>query len=183
MQQLATFAATTRFRGSVKKDGQTRSRPWSRIQQQRDAAQRDYKQTHFGIRTMSRMGLLFRASTNEFKMIEDGPKSSIKQKKSEERLRQKQQLDSDQLLKPADIKRMARIPYTTVIKWITTGHPRAGILPSIDLAETGKRHSYRIRPQDWEAFQEKLRSPARKRRQISSPPPCPRSKSEGRFKY
>ena len=93
------------------------------------------------------------------------------------------QLGPDQFLKLAEIKRIARVPYKTVTKWITVGHARAGILPSIDLAETGKRHSYRIRPEDWELFQQKLRSPAQTRRQPSTPPPRPRDKSKGRFDY
>ncbi len=48
-----------------------------------------------------------------------------------------------QFLKPMDIKRLARVPYTTVIRWLTVGHPRAGILPSIDLAEAIRRANRR----------------------------------------
>ena len=46
----------------------------------------------------------------------------------------------------------------TILRWLTLGHPRAGVLASIDLAEDGKRHSYRIRVEDWEAFQQRLRT-------------------------
>jgi hypothetical protein len=102
---------------------------------------------------------------------------------SKAKLPNSRQLGPDQFLKLAEIKRIARVPYKTVTKWITVGHARAGILPSIDLAETGKRHSYRIRPEDWELFQQKLRSPAQTRRQPSTPPPRPRDKSKGRFDY
>ena len=63
------------------------------------------------------------------------------------------------LMKPSDIRREARVPYLTVLKWLTVGHPRAGMLPSIDLAETRKRHSYRIRREDWVAFQARLQTP------------------------
>src|SRR3954471_6501709 len=76
------------------------------------------------------------------------------------------------LLKPMDIKTLARAPYATVIGWLTTGHPRAGILPSIDLAETGKRHSYRVKVEDWEAFLAKLRTVPRERLR-SRPQPRP----------
>ena len=62
------------------------------------------------------------------------------------------------LLKPIDVKKMARVPYMTILRWLTLGHPRAGVLASIDLAEHGKRHSYRIRVEDWEAFQQRLRT-------------------------
>jgi hypothetical protein len=90
-----------------------------------------------------------------------------------------------ELLKPIDIKRSARVPYSTVIKWLTVGHPRAGVLPSIDLAETGKRHSYRIRLADWLEFQAKLTTQPRERRQ-AEPPPRPRrrgSSKKGIFRY
>ena len=45
-------------------------------------------------------------------------------------------------LRPADIKRQARVPYRTVIAWLERGHPRAEILPSINLTTTGKRKGY-----------------------------------------
>ena len=88
----------------------------------------------------------------------------------------------DALLKPMDIKRLARVPYTTVIGWLTIGHPRAGILPSIDLATTGKRHSYRIRREDWEAFLARLQTVPRER-QRSSPMPRPVSGGAGKKKF
>src|SRR5258708_4421174 len=75
-----------------------------------------------------------------------------------------------EFLKPMDIKRMARVPYATVIRWLTTGHPRAGLLPSIDLGETGKRHSYRIRPADWEAFLARLQTAPGARQRASARP-------------
>lgn len=89
------------------------------------------------------------------------------------------------LLKPMDIKRLARVPYTTVIRWLTTGHPRAGVLPSVDLAENGKRHSYRIRREDWEAFLTRLQTVPRERQQAK---PLPRPKAteintKGMFRY
>jgi hypothetical protein len=62
------------------------------------------------------------------------------------------------LLKPIDVKRMARAPYMTILRRLTLGHPRAGVLASIDLAEHGKRHSYRIRVEDWDASQQRLRT-------------------------
>ena len=87
------------------------------------------------------------------------------------------------LLKPMDIKRLARVPYATVIAWLTTGHPRAGILPSIDLAETGKRHSYRVRREDWEAFLARLQT-APRARQRAAPLPRPATlKTQGMFRY
>jgi hypothetical protein len=90
-----------------------------------------------------------------------------------------------ELLKPMDLKRLARVPYTTVIKWLTTGHPRAGILASIDLCETGKRHSYRIRPEDWAAFLARLQTTPRARVQ-PSPQPRPstmKASKRGMFRY
>src|SRR3954453_9552505 len=75
------------------------------------------------------------------------------------------------LLKPMDIKRLARVPYAAVIGWLTTGHPRAGVLPSIDLAATGKRHSYRIRPEAWEASLAKLQTVPKARKRAN---PLPR---------
>jgi hypothetical protein len=89
------------------------------------------------------------------------------------------------LLKPMDIKRLARVPYETVIGWLTVGHPRAGVLPSIDLAETGKRHSYRIRRADWEAFLARLQTVPRER-QRARPQPRPstaQGKEKGMFRY
>ena len=88
-------------------------------------------------------------------------------------------------LKPMDIKRLARVPYDTVIGWLTIGHPRAGLLPSIDLAATRKRHSYRVRPEDWEAFQARLQT-LPKERLRNKPVPRPstaRSGQNGMFRY
>jgi hypothetical protein len=59
-------------------------------------------------------------------------------------------------LTPMDVKRLARVPYDVVLGWLTDGHPCAGVLPSIDLAGPGRRHSYRIRRHDWEAFLARL---------------------------
>ena len=64
--------------------------------------------------------------------------------------------EGDKLLKPAEIKRIARVAYRTVLRWIEVGHPRAGVLASLDLADRGHRHSYRIRYEDWKSFQKKL---------------------------
>jgi hypothetical protein len=89
------------------------------------------------------------------------------------------------LLKPMDIKRLARVPYQTVIGWLTVGHPRGGVLPSIDLAATGKRHSYRIRHEDWEAFLAKLQTVARQQPQ-AKPLPRPetaKNGAQGMFRY
>lgn len=88
-------------------------------------------------------------------------------------------------LKPMDVKRMARVPFATVLRWLTVGHPRAGLLPSLDLAETGKRHSYRIRLADWRAFLDRLQTVPRARPQ---PKPLPRVPSglptkKGMFRY
>ena len=91
---------------------------------------------------------------------------------------------SVRLLKPMDIKREARVPYETVIHWLTVGHPRAGILPSVDLSATRKRHSYRIQHEDWEAFLAKLQTLPREKQQASPPPRPPvASKSSGSFRY
>jgi hypothetical protein len=84
-----------------------------------------------------------------------------------------------------DIKRLARVPYATVIGWLTVGHPRAGVLPSIDLGTTGKRHSYRIRRADWEAFLTRLQTTPRER-QRPSPLPLPSAaggKKKRMFRY
>lgn len=78
---------------------------------------------------------------------------------------------SKEMLKPMDLKKLARVPYTTVIDWLTIGHPRAGVLPSIDLAGAGKRHSFRIRSEDWEAFLNKLQTVPKERQQAK---PLPR---------
>jgi hypothetical protein len=89
------------------------------------------------------------------------------------------------LLKPVEIKRLARVPYATVTGWLTVGHPRAGVLPSIDLAETGKRHSYRVRRADWEAFLARLQT-VPKERQRAQPLPRPKaaqSNGKGMFDY
>jgi hypothetical protein len=91
---------------------------------------------------------------------------------------------SARLLKPMDIKRQARVPYETVIQWLTVGHPRAGILPSVDLAPTQRRHSFRIRPEDWAAFLARLQTLPRKRqRPIPPPRPSTASKDNGGFRY
>jgi hypothetical protein len=84
-----------------------------------------------------------------------------------------------------DLKRLARVPYATVIGWLTVGHPRAGVLPSIDLGTTAKRHSYRIRSADWEAFLARLQTLAKERPQ---PKPRPRPSTvkenkDGMFRY
>lgn len=91
------------------------------------------------------------------------------------------------LLKPMDIKRMVRVPFATVIDWLTVGHPRAGLLPSIDLASPGKRHSYRIRPEDLTAFLVRLQT-APRTRQPARPLPRPASDqdhghAQGLFRY
>ena len=87
------------------------------------------------------------------------------------------------LLKPMDIKRLARVPYATVIGWLTTGHPRAGVLPSVDLAEAGKRHSYRVRREVWAAFLARLQTAPRER-QRAAPLPRPATlKNKGLFRY
>lgn len=89
------------------------------------------------------------------------------------------------LLKPMDIKRMARVPYTTVIGWLTIGHPRAGILPSIDLAEPGKRHSFRVRWEDWQAFLSRLTTVPQERQQPKplSRPATTEVNGKGMFRY
>ena len=91
----------------------------------------------------------------------------------------------DRWLKPVDIKRIAGVPYKTVVAWLTSGHSRAGVLPSVDLANDGKRHSYRIRPKDWEQFQVRLRT-----RQSSTTEQLPtttagrrQKKGPGSFRY
>ncbi len=94
---------------------------------------------------------------------------------------------SEPFLKPMDIKRMARVPYATVVEWLTVGHPRAGVLPSIDLAGTGRRHSYRIRPEDWKAFLARLQTSPRVRLP-ASPLPRPATdqdhgQGQGMFRY
>ena len=86
------------------------------------------------------------------------------------------------LLKPMDIKKLARVPYTTVLGWLTVGHHRAGILPSIDLGGTGKRHSYRIKREDWEAFLARLQTVPRERQQ-ARPQPRPESVPSGTKKF
>ncbi len=89
------------------------------------------------------------------------------------------------LLKAMDIKRAARVAYATVISWLTAGHPRAGVLPSIDLAGAGKRHSYRVRQQDWEAFLARLQTAPRER-QRAAPLPRPatlKNRAKGMFRY
>lgn len=80
---------------------------------------------------------------------------------------------------------MARVPYDTVITWLTIGHPCAGILASIDLAEPGKRHSFRIRWQDWQTFLNRLKTVPRERQQ-ARPLPRPEAieiKGKGMFRY
>lgn len=93
--------------------------------------------------------------------------------------------DKEALLKPMEIKRLARVPYATVIGWLTTGHPRAGLLASVDLAETGKRHSFRVRQEDWESFLARLQTVPRERQRAK---PLPRPKTaeggkKGMFNY
>lgn len=87
-------------------------------------------------------------------------------------------------LKPMDLKRLVRVPYSTVIGWLTVGHPRAGVLASVDLAETGRRHSFRIRREDWEAFLARLQTAPRVR-QRSKPLPRPGQDhgKKGIFRY
>jgi hypothetical protein len=87
------------------------------------------------------------------------------------------------LLKPMEIKRMARVPYETVIQWLTVGHPRAGILPSLDLAHTAKRHSFRVRQEDWEAFLAKLQTLPRTGQRSAPSPRSSRSSESGMFNY
>src|SRR5687768_10183386 len=89
------------------------------------------------------------------------------------------------LLKPMDIRKLARVPYSTVIGWLTVGHPRAGILPSVDLAAAGKRHSYRIKVADWEAFLAKLQTTPKQRQRARPLPrsPAARDKQKGMFRY
>ena len=86
------------------------------------------------------------------------------------------------LYKPMDVKRLARVPYTTVIAWLTVGHPRGGVLPSIDLGGAGKRHSYRIRREDWELFLARLQTVPRAQ-QRTSPMPRPESVPKGTKKF
>lgn len=91
------------------------------------------------------------------------------------------------LLKPKDIQRLTRVPFATVIEWLTVGHPHVGILPSIDLAGPGKRHSYRIRPEDLAAFLARLQTAPRVR-QPASPLPRPAASQDqgngtGLFRY
>jgi hypothetical protein len=98
----------------------------------------------------------------------------------------KEQHHDEPVLKPMDIKRQARVPYRTVIDWIEHGHPRAGLLPSINLAPAAGRRSYRIRPADWEAFLVRLQTlPAEPR--PSAPEQPPRTKQPrpgtGVFRY
>jgi hypothetical protein len=92
---------------------------------------------------------------------------------------------TDRLLKPMGIKRLARVPYATVLRWLTSGHPRAGLLPSVDLAEAGRRHSLRVRRADWEAFLARLQTLPRARRQAQPPPrpPSARPGKKGMFRY
>jgi hypothetical protein len=89
------------------------------------------------------------------------------------------------LLKPMEIKRLARVPYATVLRWLTLGHPRAGLLPSIDLAAPGKRHSYRIKKEDWEAFLARLQTVPRERQHRATPLPRPQTapSDSKRFRY
>ena len=98
---------------------------------------------------------------------------------------QESTLPEERLLKPMDIKRMARVPYDTVITWLTIGHPRAGTLASIDLAEPGKRHSFRISWADWQAFLNRLKTVPGERQQ-ARPLPRPEAnetQSKGMFRY
>src|SRR5262249_41528927 len=91
----------------------------------------------------------------------------------------------EELLKPVELKRLARVPYGVVVGWLTVGHPRAGVLPSIDLAAQGKRHSFRVRRADWEAFLARLRTVPREQQQ-ARPQPRPetaRNSKKGMFRY
>jgi hypothetical protein len=99
--------------------------------------------------------------------------------------RQEVTVTEGMLLKPMDIKRMARVPYSTVIGWLTIGHPRAGILPSIDLAEPDKRHSFRVRWEDWQAFLGRLTTEPRERQQPKplSRPEASETNGKGMFRY
>ena len=73
------------------------------------------------------------------------------------------QNEKKSFLRPIDIKRQLKVPYETVVSWLTVGHPRAGILPSIDLAHPGKRHSFRILKEDLQAFLFKLTTSTREK--------------------
>jgi hypothetical protein len=88
------------------------------------------------------------------------------------------------LLRPIDIECQARVPYKTVIAWLEAGHPHAGVLPSVNLSADTRRRSYRIRPEDWEAFMSRLQTEPRAR-QSASPMPRPSSgpKGKGPFRY
>jgi hypothetical protein len=88
------------------------------------------------------------------------------------------------LYKPMDLEKMARVPYATVIGWLTVGHPRGGVLPSIDLGGAGKRHSYRVRREVWEVFLARLQTVPRER-QRATPLPRPQKNTSGekRFHY
>ena len=83
-------------------------------------------------------------------------------------------IPDEPFLRPIDIKRQARVPYRTVIGWIEVGHPRAGYLPSVNLAPTGKRRSYRVRAADWAAFLLRLETEPQVRQQ-AEPAPRPRT--------
>lgn len=61
-------------------------------------------------------------------------------------------------VKPIELSRQARVPYKTVVTWMTAGHPRAGLLPSIDLGGGDKRHSFRVNRADWQSFLARLRT-------------------------
>ena len=88
------------------------------------------------------------------------------------------------LLRPIDIKRQGRVPYRTVIAWLEAGHPRAGVLPSVNLAATGKRKSYRIRPEDWESVPVAARDRAAGAAAgLADAAPVVRSQGEGPFRY
>jgi hypothetical protein len=87
-------------------------------------------------------------------------------------------------MRPIDIKRQARVPYRTVIGWLTVGHPRAGLLPSVNLGG-GRRNSYRVRVEDWEQFLVRLQTESRSR-QPASPEPRPQpaaGRRAGLFRY
>jgi hypothetical protein len=87
-------------------------------------------------------------------------------------------------LRPIDIKRQARVPYRTVLAWLEIGHAKAGVLPSVNLSSSARRKSYRVRPEDWEAFLSRLRTEPRARQPAQ---PLPRlrsgSRSRGLFRY
>lgn len=87
-------------------------------------------------------------------------------------------------LRPVDIKRALNVSYENVVSWLTVGHPRAGILPSVDLAQPGKRHSFRILATDLDSFLHKLSTTTREPIKTQPLPPGGRGKGgKGMFRY